>query len=191
MSVLSLGSLENALGFLLIPKNVALYIGTTQVLTGQLTNYVSILDCKITDDSQITSHPVESGVSISEHQIFNPVEIDISFVMPDAFYDQVIKTLRRYYKEGVKFTIVTKEGTYTNMVMQAKPTELKPENVDRIVYSLHFIEVIEIEPKYISLSVSSVSNPENSSTVNLGENTSKKNTSILKSGFNAVGGLFK
>lgn len=189
MNFLSLNVLQNALGFALNQNNVALYIGTVRVLRGNIFEDVAILDCKVTEDSQITTHPVESGSKISEHQIFNPVEIDMQLVMPSFLYEAVIRELKLYYYAGVKFRIVTKEGTYKNMVLQSKPAEMKPENVDRIVYSLHFIEEIEVQPKYITLSVSQVSNPENSSTVKLGENTNKKSTSILKSGFNALGGL--
>ena len=77
MSFLSLNLLQNALGFATQQSNVALYVDTVKVLTGNILDPVSILDCKVTDDSQITNHPVESGAKISEHQIFNPVEIDM------------------------------------------------------------------------------------------------------------------
>ena len=180
MSFLSLNLLQNIIGFSRNEKNVALYIDTQKILSGTPRNGVSILDCKVTDDSQITTHPVESGAKISEHQIFNPIEIDMQIVLPEYSYESIIRELKKYYQSGTKFRIFTKEGTYKNMVLQSKPADMKPENVDRIIYSLHFIEVIQIQPKYVRISASQVSNPENSSSIRLGENTNKKNVSILK-----------
>ena len=98
MSFLSLNLLQNIIGFSRNEKNVALYIDTQKILSGTPRNGVSILDCKVTDDSQITTHPVESGAKISEHQIFNPIEIDMQIVLPEYSYESIIRELKKYYQ---------------------------------------------------------------------------------------------
>lgn len=172
----------------IVEKNVALYVDTDEVLTGDVYgSEVSILKCKVTDDSNITTHPVESGGKISEYQVFNPVEIDIEILLPSSLYETVLRDIKRFYKSGTKFRIITKEGAYSNLVITSKPIELDPDNVDRLVYSLHFEQVIEVQPKYIQIPVENVDNPEDSSTVKLGENTNKR--SILFTGASKIGEL--
>lgn len=192
MSFLSANLALNVLGLAMDTKNVAIYADTQEVLTGNLIFSSSIMSCTVTEDSELMEHPVESGFKVTDNKLFNPVEIDIRLSLPNYDFVQVLKELRQIYEQSTPLRIKTKGKYYTNMVLQGIPHEEKPENFDRIVFDLHFKEVIVVEPKYIKLPVSKLKNPENSDTQKLGSNVAgtKKKTSILKTGVNAIGGLF-
>lgn len=192
MSFLSANLALNVLGLAMDTKNVAIYADTQEVLTGNLVFAASIMGCTVTEDSELMEHPVESGFKVTDNKVFNPVEIDIRLSLPNYVFVQVLKELRQLYEQSTRLRIKTKGKYYTNMVLQGIPHEEKPENFDRIVFDLHFKEVIFVEPKYIKLPASKLKNPENSDTQKLGSNVTdtKKKTSILKTGVNAIGGLF-
>ena len=192
MSFLSANLELNVLGLDMDTKNVAIYADTQEVLTGNLIFSSSIMSCTVTEDSELMEHPVESGFKVTDNKLFNPVEIDIRLSLPNYDFVQVLKELRQIYEQSTPLRIKTKGKYYTNMVLQGIPHEEKPENFDRIFFDLHFKEVIVVEPKYIKLPVSKLKNPENSDTQKLGSNVTgtKKKTSILKTGVNAIGGLF-
>lgn len=193
MSILTTNLALNVVGLAMDTKNIAIYEDTKEVLTGNIVFSAAIMSCTVTEDSNLMEHPVESGFKVVDNKVFNPVEIDIRLSLPSYAYMEVYKELRQLYEESTKLRIKTKGKYYTKMVLQGIPHEEKPENFDRIVFDLHFKEVIEVEPKYITLPAKTLKNIENTDTQKLGDNVtdSKKKTSILKIGVNAVGDLFK
>lgn len=196
MNFLSFNLALNVIGLVTDTKTVAIYKDTKEVLAGNFLLASSIMSCNVIDDSKMCEHPIESGAVVTDHKIFNPVEIDIRLSLPNYIYKSVYKELRQIYEESPKLRIKTKTGWYSDMVLQALPHEEKPENFDRIVFDLHFKEVKEVEPKYIKLPTKQLKNAENSTTKKVGDNAtnSNKRVSILKQGANAVsgaiGGLF-
>lgn len=193
MSLLNLNLVQNVVGLFKGTKEVAIYEDTTEILTGNAVFSSSIMSCSVTDDSQLMEHPLESGSTITDHKIFNPVEIDIQLSLPNYIYNDVYRELQRIYKTSPKLRIKTKAQWYPNQVLQALPHEENPENFDRLVFNLHFKEVIEVEPQFIKMPVKKVSNVQYSDTQKLGTNVtnSKSQTSILADGFNSVKGMFK
>lgn len=189
MNFLSFNLALNVIGLATDTKTVAIYKDTKEVLAGNFLLASSIMSCNVTDDAKLCEHPVESGATITDHKIFNPVEIDIRLSLPNYIYRTVYKELRQIYEESPKLRIKTKTGWYSNMVLQGLPHEEKPENYDRIIFDLHFKEVVEIEPKYVKLPTKKLKNAENSSTKKVGDNAtnSKKRVSILKQIKNATG----
>lgn len=192
MNFLSYNLALNVIGLALDTKNVAIYNGTREVLAGNFLLASSIMSCNVVDDSKMCEHPIESGAVITDHKIFTPTEIDIRLSLPNYIYQSVYHELEEIYESSPKLRIKTKAGWYNNMVLQAMPHEEKPENFDRIVFDLHFKEVMEIEPKYIKLQPSQLKNAENSTTKKVGINNTNntKKTSILKQGVNGIKGLF-
>jgi hypothetical protein len=188
--------IENALGFIFNTNDVAIYNGTNEVLKGNILYGTAILSAMVNEQSEMPEHPIESGAKITDHKIIQPVEIDVRLVMPTYMYASVVRELNDLYTNSTQLRIKTKMQWYDNMVLQDKPHEEAPETVDRVVYTLHFKQVFIVEPKYIALPVSKVSNVENSSTQKLGVNVTDskveqgKNKSILKGGIDSIKGLF-
>lgn len=177
--------ISSTLGYFFNKEN-AIYKDTKEVLAGMPPYSTSILSCSVIDDSKLCEHPVESGSIIVDHKIFNPIEIDIKLSIPSVEFYDIYSELEKIYKNSDKLRIKCKNTYYSNMVLQAIPHEENPEMYDRIVFDLHFKEIVEVVPQFIQLPISKVLNPENSDTQKLGDNltSSAKKTSILKDAFN-------
>ena len=193
MSFLSLNLAMNVIGLAKEEKNVAIYKDTKEVLTGNMVFSSAIMSCDIAEDSQLMEHPVESGYKITDNKIFNPVEIDIRLALPSYYYKAVYNELKDIYEKSTLLRIKTRGKYYKNMVLQAMPHQENVENFDKLVFDLHFKEVMIVYPKYIKLPASQLKNAENSDTQKLGKNvsSSKKRSSILydinKWGYNTLG----
>lgn len=181
MSFLSLNLAMNVIGLATEEKNIAIFDETTEVLTGNMIFSTAILSCDIAEDSQLMEHPIESGYKITDNKIFNPVEIDIRLALPSYSYKSVYNELRDLYQKSPLLRIKTRGKYYKNMVLQGMPHQENVENFDKLVFDLHFKEVMIVEPKYIKLPAKQLKNPENSDTQKLGKNvsSSKKRSSIL------------
>lgn len=192
MSLLSVNLALNVLGLVFDTKEVAIYEDTREVLTGNAIFASSIMSCSVVDDSQLMEHPVESGYTITDHKIFNPIEIDIKLSLPHYIYGDVYRELKRLYDKSPKLRIKTKAQWYTDMVLQALPHEENPENFDRLVFNLHFKQIIEIQPQFIKLPLNKVKKAQFSDTSKLGTNVTNSNSksSILADGINSIKGLF-
>lgn len=192
MSFVSANLVLNVVGLVSESKNVAIYDGEREVLNGNFLFSSSVLSANISDDSQLCEHPLESGAVVSDHKIFNPIEIDIRLSLPSWQFSEIYRELLLLYSNSVKLRIKTKVEWYNNMVLTAIPHEEKAENFDKIVFDLHFKEVREITPQFIELEESNVKNPENSDTKKLGENATNntKKSSMLVDFGNKIKGFF-
>ena len=181
MSFLSLNLAMNVIGIATEEKNIAIFNETTEVLTGNMIFSTAIISCDVAEDSELMEHPVESGFKVTDNKIFNPVEIDIRLALPSYMYQSVYNELRDLYQNSTPLRIKTRGKYYKNMILQGIPHQEHAENFDKLVFDLHFKEVIFVEPKYIKLPASQLKNPENSDTQKLGKNvsSSKKRSSIL------------
>lgn len=177
MSFFSLNLLSNALGLVLQEKNVAIYYDTDEVLNGIFLFESTILDIEIVEDSQLMEHPIETGAKITDHTIFNPVEINLRLCMPSYLYTSIYKELETFYRSKTKLRIKSKMKWYNRMLLQGLPHQEKAENVSRVVFDLHFKEVLEVLPQAVELERGKVKNADNSSTSKLGENVNKTETS--------------
>lgn len=191
--------IENVLGFLFTTKDVAIFNGTKEVLKGNILYNAVIMDATVQQKSDMPEHPIESGAKIIDHKIILPVEIDIKLVMPAYLYASVYRELKQLYDESTLLRIKTKMSYYNNMVLQDMPHEENAATVDRVVFNLHFKQVMIVEPKYIALPPRKVSNIDYSSTQKLGTNVtnagSSANKSLLAKGYDksidAIKGFFK
>lgn len=183
----------NVLGIATQEKNVSIYNETSEVLTGNMIFSTAILDCNVVEDSNLMEHPVESGFKIVDNKVFNPVEITIRLALPSYSYQSIYKELRELYEKSTTLRIKTRGHCYRNMVLQGIPHNETAENFDRLVFDLHFKEVMIVEPKYIKLPAKQLRNAENSDTQKLGQNVTNntKKTSILKRGWNAQADFIK
>lgn len=193
MSFLSANLLLNVIGLAFKQKEVAIYNETREVLTGGFMNGTSVLNCRVVEDSRLCEHPTESGVMITDHKVINPVEIDIRLSVPSIGYNAIYNELENLFMQSTELRIKTKAGWFYNMVLQGLPHEESPESYDRIVFDLHFSEIIKITPQFVKLELANVKNITDSDTKKLGENVTNNNAkrkSIIKQGLDAFKGMF-
>lgn len=198
---LNINVIQNALGFIFNSKRLIIYRDNNEVLSG-----ISVLNYSVRDDSQFITHPIETGATISDHHVYNPIQITLNAAFPpkgfalaqisvvDLLYgrgqtfEETYEQLSLLYKTSAKLTIKTDADVYDNMYITSIPTDISPDNADRQIYSITFEQALTVSPQYITLKATQVKNPANSSYKKTGEvlpvsATEEKKKSVLYSLF--------
>lgn len=97
---------------------------------------------------KLCDFPIESGAVISDHKVREPRRFSCLLAMPNALAGQVIDQLNLYYHESKKVVIQAPTGIYSNMILEAMPVNMTPEDVSRPKFELKFREVLIVEPNY-------------------------------------------
>lgn len=139
----------------------------------------------IIETSKVMQHPVETGVTISDHHIINPIRINIQMMVSSAFYAQDYQQMRTAFINATNLTVQTKTGVYGNMIIAEMPHQENPDIFDSIVISLNFQEVLFVAPVTVSPAPAPANyapaDPVNSNTVQTGQqNTTTTNFSDSK-----------
>lgn len=174
--------IQNVLGFIFNKKRFSVYLNDVEVLTG-----MSVLSYNVNKDSQFIEHPIETGSTIADHHIYNPVEISCKVAMPpkasviDTYdlsdfifgksesFEDTYKLLDSMYKNSVKLRIKTDADVYENMYITGLPSDVDSSTADRQIFYISFKEAITIQPQYIKMAVGSVKNASNASYTKTGE----------------------
>lgn len=104
----------------------------------------------IRETSKVMDHPVETGVTLSDHHVINPKEIELSMILSSEFYSSTYQQLRGAFLNATLLSIQTKAGVYPNMIIQAIPHEEDPDMFTAIPIALKLREVIFIAPSAIT-----------------------------------------
>lgn len=181
--MINVNLIQNALGFIFNEKRFSVYDKKDQEVLGGF----SVMSYSVNEDSQFIEHPIETGATIADHHVFNPIEIDCRVAMPpkgfiltdislvDIVYgraetfENTYNQLVELYKTSSPLKIKTEANVYTNMYITAMPTDLDVNTADRQIFNITFKEAITVQPQYIKFPVNKVKNPANSSYVKTGE----------------------
>lgn len=179
---LNLNVIQNALGFKFNEKRFIVYMNDNELLSG-----MSVLNYTVRDDSQFATHPIETGATIADHHIFNPVQISCNVAFPpkgfkwaqvsivDLLYgrgqtfEETYNELKTLYETSAKLIIKTDAKVYENMYITSIPSDVAPNTADRQIFNITFEQAIMVMPQYIKLPANKIKNPSNASYVKSGE----------------------
>lgn len=138
--------------------------------------------------SKVMDHPVETGVTLSDHHIILPKNIELSITIKSEFYSSTLQQIIGAFTNATLLSVQTKAGVYPNMIILEPPHEEDPDMYDMITMGLRLREVQFIAPTSIqgtSTVVTAPANyapadPENASTVNRGLQSANTITSQQK-----------
>lgn len=127
------------------------------------------LNVDVDESGELMRHPLENGSKITDHIVFEPVSLTIP-VMIQGDYRPVVEEIRQAYRAGTLFTIITRGGTYRNMVMSAMPHEENTEVMDAVVFLLRFGEAVFVKAALGgAIATSSARRPKLASTTKRGQ----------------------
>lgn len=145
----------------------------------------------VRESSRLTTFPVEDGTNRTDHRVINPVEIELPVLMAGEYRD-VFEALRTAFLNGTELVIQTKVRSYQAMMIAEMPHDEAPEQGDSVPVSIKMIEIKTIKPEFGTLPASKVANPNQSSTVDRGnQQTEGSNASTQRQAsvlFELVGG---
>lgn len=138
----------------------------------------------VRETSKVMDHPVETGVTLSDHHVINPVQIELSLIIKSQFYASTFQQIKSAFVNATLLAVQTNAGVYSNMIIAELPHEEDPEMFDAIKVGLRLREVLFVAPASITQTSGNVNlttasqdyapaNPENGNTVNRGLQTPK------------------
>jgi hypothetical protein len=95
----------------------------------------------IKENSKIMDHPLETGATVVDHRIINPVEIELTMVLSSFDYRDTYQQIKKLYLDGELLIVQTRSDTYTNQIIESIPHDESPDFFDAITLSLSTREV--------------------------------------------------
>lgn len=171
------------------PTSATDVVGIFDDSGNQILDLARPIKANVSPSSKIMDHPIETGATISDFQIFLPVEIELSLLCTSSEYRSVYQQINTAFQAGATLTVLTKANAYVNMLIQAIPHEETPEMFDVLPVAVKLREVIQVTTQYQALAPSDVLNPNDQSTVSTGETSPQTSTiaqNIVHSTVNAL-----
>lgn len=130
-----------------------LFTGLDPLYLSKITGFsiwgITYESANLSIDSDLCEHPIETGEKITDAAILNPISAEVVIRMPTAMYTQIYEEIVKYYEEKKKILLLTKFGTYKNMVISAMPYALNHDEVDRPAIKLKLQQIWEVESSYV------------------------------------------
>lgn len=128
LELLALGSNSDVVG---------IYDGFQQVFSD-----ARPMRASVRETSKLMEHPAENGVIIADHHVINPVEIDLSLLIPVRYYGSTYAQIRQAFVNATNLSVQTKTGVYLNMIVADMPHEENPDLYDAIAMLLRMKQVL-------------------------------------------------
>lgn len=100
----------------------------------------------IRETARVMEHPSETGVTLADHKIINPVEIEIPFIVPSTSYVSIYGQIKNAFINSTLFSIQTRVNVYSNMIIANMPHEEDADMYDAVTIALNFRQILYVQP---------------------------------------------
>jgi len=182
ITISPLNLLLNILGYIFENKIVAIYVDNSEVLVD-----CDIVECVVNDKAQLMEHPTESGTKISDHKVFQPMELTLTIALPYLNSEKSYDELYSLFRGNAVITVQTKAQVYKNLQIISIPHEERAGAIDRLFFKISLKEAIIVTPMYAK--IDKVANKADAPTVEHGVKETT-GSSMLYDIYKGVSGLF-
>jgi hypothetical protein len=140
--------------------NSILGVSNTTASIGQLFTNARPMKATVRETSKVMEHPVETGITLADHHIINPIEIDLPLVVTSTSvgllgaltgsvasnYATTYSEIRQAFLNATPLAVKTNVGVFSNMIIADMPHEENPDMFDVITILLHLKQIIYIQP---------------------------------------------
>ena len=133
----------------------------------QLFPDATIIKLNIKEEAKVMEHPLETGATVSDHAITQPIEIEMDIFINSTSYKNTYNIIVKLFHDFSFLTVQTNTDTYKNQIIQSMPHVESSDIFDGTVINMKLKEALFIEPQYGSVPISP-RNPKNSSTTGRG-----------------------
>jgi hypothetical protein len=127
----------------------------------------------ILQSARLAEHPVESGGTIVDNRVIQPVEIEMALYVTE--YKNTYERLKAAFFGNELLIVHTRSGIFENMAIEAMPHEETPDSVDVLPLSLKLREIKLVTAQFQALPPQKVAKKNDASTVNRGEQKPENN----------------
>lgn len=156
-----------------------------QVATG-----ARIITAQVTEESQVMSHPVETGGTIEDEIVFSPITINLNIILDASSYRSTYQEIKQLYTRRTLLTVQTKADSYQSLVIENMPHDEDASLFDTIAIAIRLKEVKFVETEYEAYTPTKVRTPADASNKKTGEankTEASDKTSVLRKIGGAVG----
>lgn len=100
------------------------------------------LKASVREPSRIMKHPAETGVTLADHQIIDPVIIDFPMMIPSQYYAATYQAVLNARNTPTLLSVKTPLRTYANMIISDMPSEYSPEHFNAVVINLRLEQIL-------------------------------------------------
>lgn len=152
-----------------VPSSASDIVGVFDSDFNQVFPLARPIKCVVKETAKNMEHPVETGVTITDHRIILPTEIELSMILPAGEYRAVYQQIKQLWISAPLLSVQSRADTYDQMMIESIPHEEDPAMFDTIALAIRLKKVLFVSPVAQSLPASSVQNPVDQSTVRSGE----------------------
>lgn len=110
--------------------------------TEQLFQKARPLKASVREPSRIMKHPAETGVTLADHQIIDPVLIELPMMVPAQFYSATYQQIIATRNAATLLSVKTPVRVYQNMIIADVPHEESPEHFNAILITLRLEQIL-------------------------------------------------
>lgn len=123
------------------------------------------------EKAKAMEHPLESGATMTDHIVFLPTEIELSFILDPEGFQDTYQQIKAAWQSATLVSVQTKTDTYPDMLILEPPHDEVPEMFDTVAIAVKLRQAILVAAQYAQLPKSQVKKKSNSSTVKTGQKT--------------------
>lgn len=90
----------------------------------------------VKETAKVMKHPVESGSTITDHKIIQPISIDLHFTLIAADLIDTYREIKSIFTGNATIQVMTNTGLYSSMVIEAMPHTEDTDRFDTIVITM-------------------------------------------------------
>lgn len=126
------------------------------------------LKARINPKAELMKHPIETGATIGDHRVFQPIEFEMNMIFePDEYYVNY-QSVKGAFESNSLLIVQTRVDTFSNIAISAMPHEESAEFADTITMILSLQQVTIVSAQGKTLSQDQVQNKTDAATVNKG-----------------------
>jgi hypothetical protein len=129
------------------------------------------MQASVFEIAKLMDHPLETGSVISDHIVFDPIEIRMPMIcVGEISYRATYATIKAVYLAGTVLSVVTRTGVYSSMVIAEIPHEEDPAHFNAIQINIRLREAKFVTPQTGKLTTANT-DASKTSTVSRGAQT--------------------
>lgn len=94
----------------------------------------------VLEDAKAMQHPLETGATVTDHVIINPVSIELTLFLTGDEYKATYEQIKTLFKAVELLTVTTKTGSYPSMFISGIPHEETSDMFDVVPMTMKLEE---------------------------------------------------
>ena len=139
-----------------------------------------IVSLKPNPTGKLATHPVESGASVSDHYIKNPLELSLALACVGGAYADVYAEILQAFKNRTLIAVQGQVDTYTNLIIESWPHTENADRANGTLVEMQLKEFVKVAAQYGKFTNTA---PANRSTTNTGTQQPVKKQSVARALF--------